>query len=248
MSVVLVTGATGAIGSEIAAQAAAAGAAVCVHGSRPGTVAAAIDRLHARAPGSTLFALPGDFRETDGVQAVVDGAVRAAGKLDAVIHCAVTGAPNTTGMFSNTEPANYGLLLERMLGTFQQLCFSAIPHLRRTGGAIVAIATDSGRFAAPRQAMLGAVHGGIMSFVRNLSVEIARDGVRINCISLSFVTGTPIFEAFAAQGSRAEAASARAGLGLPSAADIAPMALFLCGPHAAKITGQVVSINGGLNA
>ena len=84
-----------------------------------------------------------------------------------------------------------------------------------------------------------------MSFVRNLAMETARSGVRVHCISPSFVENTPVFEAHAA---RAEAARQRAGLGLPSPADIAPLALFLCGPGATKITGQVISINGGLNA
>jgi len=43
-------------------------------------------------------------------------------------------------------------------------------------------------------------------------------------------------------------AARRAGLGLPAADDIAPLALFLCSDGAAKITGQVISVNGGLNA
>ena len=43
-------------------------------------------------------------------------------------------------------------------------------------------------------------------------------------------------------------AAQRAGLGLPSAEDIAPVTVFLCGNGAARITGQVISINGGLNA
>jgi 3-oxoacyl-[acyl-carrier protein] reductase len=45
-----------------------------------------------------------------------------------------------------------------------------------------------------------------------------------------------------------ERARARAGLGLPKPADIAPLVLFLCGPGAQRITGQVISINGGMNA
>ena len=43
-------------------------------------------------------------------------------------------------------------------------------------------------------------------------------------------------------------AAARAGLGLPTADDIAPAILFLCGDGARRMTGQVLSINGGLNA
>ena len=87
-----------------------------------------------------------------------------------------------------------------------------------------------------------------MAFVRNLAVEAARDKVRVHCISPSYVVDTPVFDRFAAVANRAERARERAQLGLPSPEDIAPMTLFLCGPGAAKITGQIISINGGLNA
>ena len=83
-----------------------------------------------------------------------------------------------------------------------------------------------------------------MTFVRNLALEVSRHGVRVHCISPSFVADTPVFEKHAA---RAGTAFDRAGLGLPTPKDIAPMALFLCSPGAAKITGQIISINGGLN-
>ena len=96
-----------------------------------------------------------------------------------------------------------------------------------------------------RQSLIGAAFGGIMAFVRNLSLELGRQGVRIHCLSPSFVAGTPVYEKHA---ERFESAKARAGLGLPTPKDIAPLALFLCSPGAAKITGQIISINGGLNA
>ena len=88
----------------------------------------------------------------------------------------------------------------------------------------------------------------IMAFVRNLALETARDAVRVHCLSPSYVAETRIFDRFAGTSGRVEAARDRAGLGLPTPRDIAPMALFLCGPGAARITGQVISINGGLNA
>jgi 3-oxoacyl-[acyl-carrier protein] reductase len=150
-----------------------------------------------------------------------------------------------SGAFADTNPANFGEHAAHVLGCFQQVCYSALPYLSERGGTIVGFASDAGRFAAPRQALIGAAFGGIMVFVRNLAVEAARNGVRIHCIAPSFVENTPVFEAHAA---RTDAARQRAGLGLPSPKDIAPLALFLCGPGATKITGQVISINGGLNA
>ena len=244
-SVILVTGASGAIGFEIAAQAAAAGAVVAMHGSRPETVAAAMERLVQRVPDARLIAAPADFREEQAIAAMVGHVVATAGRLDAVVHCGITGATGVAGPLATADPAQMGRHAALVLGSFAQLCHAALPHLAQQGGTIVGFASDAGKFASPRQAVIGAAFGGIMTFVRNLALEVARQGVRVHCISPSFVAETPVFEAHAA---RAGAARDRAGLGLPTPADIAPMVLFLCGTGAAKITGQVISINGGLNA
>lgn len=244
-NVILITGATGAIGFEIAAQAAEAGAIVAVHGSSDRTVGSAIAKLKQRWPDAQFISAAADVRDGTALETMVQSVAAEAGRLDAVIHCAITGASGVTGPFAGTEPAAYGEHAALVLATFQRLCFAALPHLSERGGTIIGFASDAGRFAAPRQSLIGAAFGGIMAFVRNLSLEIGRQGVRIHCLSPSFVAETPVYEKHA---DRFESAKARAGLGLPTPADIAPLALFLCGPGAAKLTGQVISINGGLNA
>lgn len=242
---ILVTGATGAIGFEIAAQAAVAGAVVAVHGSRKDSVSNAIARLADRVPDSRFVPADADFRSPGDIEEMVEKVAGECRRLDAVIHCGIAGAPGIAGAFDKLDSASFNSHAALVLGSFQQLCFAALPHLSRQGGTIVGFASDAGRFAGPRQAVVGAAFGGIISFVRNLAVETAALGVRVHCISPSFVADTPTFEAHPA---RAGSARSRAGLGLPTPADIAPMALFLCGPGAARITGQVISINGGLNA
>ena len=242
--VVLVTGATGAIGFEIAAQAAEAGAIVAVHGSSAESVAKAVERLRERVADAQLFAAHADFRAGGAIEAMVEKVAVAAGRIDAVIHCGITGASGVAGSFAKAEPANFGEHAALVLGSFQTLCYSALPHLSVRGGTIIGFASDAGKFASPRQAIIGAAFGGIMTFVRNLALEVSRHGVRVHCISPSFVADTPVFEKHDA---RAGTAFDRAGLGLPTPKDIAPMALFLCSPGAAKITGQIISINGGLN-
>jgi 3-oxoacyl-[acyl-carrier protein] reductase len=245
---VLITGATGGIGYEIARQAALSGAIVGVHGSRDESVAAAIDKLRAEVPDARLIAAPANFQDESAITPLVDRFAAEAGRLDALIHSGITGAPGTQGFFVKTEPAAYGRNAALVMGTYQHLCHAAMPHLTAAGGGtIVAFASDAGRFAAPRQTMLGSVFGGIMTFVRNAAVELGRDNVRIHCISPSYVKDTPVFERFGV-GGRGETAEKRAPLGLPSPKDIAPLALFLCGPDATKITGQILSVNGGLNA
>ena len=249
--VVLVTGATGAIGFEIAAQAAEGGAIVGVHGSREESVASAIEKLRARVPGAKLISAPGNFASLETIEAVVAKVASEGGRLDAVIHCStanVGGGGKTAGIFAETDPADYVHHAHGLLVVCQQLARVALPHLKAQGGTFISYASDAGRFAAARQSMVGAAFGGIMMFVRNLAMELARDGVRVHCISPTYVVDTPIFEKMSQVANRAERAMARAGLGLPSPKDLAPVTLFLCGPEASKITGQVISVNGGLNA
>ena len=108
--VVLVTGATGAIGFEIAAQAAEGGAIVGVHGSREETVADAIGRIRERAPDAKLIPVPGNFAKLDLIEAVVEKVASEGGRLDAVIHCStgnVGGGGRTAGVFAETDPADY---------------------------------------------------------------------------------------------------------------------------------------------
>ena len=247
-AVILVTGATGGIGFEVAAQAAEDGAVVGVHGSRLETVENAIERLKARAPNARYIAVPGDFRQPGVIDEVVGKVVAEGGRLDAVIHCAITGAPDTSGVFRKLNPRNFGMAAQYVLGVAQELAFAAMPHLAVQGGTYIAFASDAGKFASARQSVIGACFGGIMTFCRNLAMEVGRDGVRVHCMSPSFVLDTPVFDRMASVGERGLRAQARAGLGLPSPKDIAPITLFLCGPGATKITGQVISVNGGLHA
>ena len=76
--------------------------------------------------------------------------------------------------------------------------------------------------------------------------EKMEDKVRAHVISPSYVKETPVFERFGV-GGRGETAEKKAGLGLPTPKDLAPLTLFLCGPDATKMTGQVLSVNGGIN-
>ena len=245
---ILVTGATGGIGFEVARHAAEDGAIVGVHGSRQETVDATMARIRESLPDSKLIGLPADFHDEESLAPMVDAFASEAGRLDALVHCGITGAAGTQGLFRNTSPDAYGKNAALVLGVFQQLAFAAYQHMMKQegGGTIVAYVSDAGRYPAAHQTMLGSVFGGIIHFVRTLGFEGARDNVRAHAISPSYVKDTPVFERFGV-GGRGETAEKRAGLGLPTPRDLAPLTLFLCGPDATKMTGQVLSVNGGLN-
>lgn len=251
LKVMLITGGTGSIGSEIAAQALAGGWSVVIQGSRDSSVSECLESLRARYTDAHLSGVVANIKEGGAVETLVDRAGRCFGRMDAVVDCLVTGPESggISGPFHGTDPGAYLDFAKLSIVYLEQLAFAALPWLKQSGGCLVAFASDAGIFPAPRQTLIGAARSATVGFVKNLALEIARDGVRVHCVSPSFVDETRIARRLEQSGSdRLEKARRRAGLGLPTPKDIAPLVLFLCGEGARRITGQVISVNGGLNA
>lgn len=263
--VMLITGGTGSIGMEIAQQALAQGWAVIVQGRSPESVDAAVLKLeqsagHGDVPlydhgHGRVCGVVADINKSDDRDGAIARLVAAAGdcygRLDAVIDCLVTGPAEggVTGQFAATRPEVYGEFAELSIVYLQRLTHAALPWLKQSRGCLIAFASDAGVFAAPGQTLIGAMRAATVGFIRNLALDVSRDGVRVHCVSPSFVDETRVAGALAArQSARLEKARNKAGLGLPTPADIAPAVLFLCSDGARKITGQILSINGGMNA
>jgi NAD(P)-dependent dehydrogenase (short-subunit alcohol dehydrogenase family) len=247
--VMLIAGGTGSIGSEIAAQACQAGWRVALHGRSEASVQAALERLGNSDTASQVVGIPVDIRETGAAERLVEAAAERCGRIDAVVDCVATGPAGAAGRFAETDPDAFLELMRLSIVNLQRLAHASLPWLRARGGCLVAFASDAGVFAAPQQVLIGAARAAVIGFVRNLALEVAPEKIRVHCIAPSYVEGSTIAERLTARGSsRLEKARRRAGLGLPTPADIAPLVLFLCGNKACRITGQVISVNGGLNA
>ncbi len=249
--VMLIAGGTGSIGREIAAQALAAGWSVIIHGSRAATVETVLADLRRTFLSASLHGLVMDIRDAGAIEALVAQAGRYHNVLDAVIDCVATGPAGAkiTGAFSDTDPDAYLSLMELSIVYLQRLALASLPWLKTSRGSLLSFVSDAAIFAAPGQALVGAARAASVGFIRNFAMEVARDGVRAHCISLGFVAETRVARQLEQAGSnRLDAARRRAGLGLPAPADIAPLALFLCSDGARRMTGQVISINGGLHA
>jgi len=240
--VMLVTGATGSVGSAVAREAALAGWALALHGRDAGKLAA----LAAECGNAETFAA--DVHAPDAAPRLIAEVAGRCGQIDAVVDCVSTGPAGgkLTGLFKDTTPELYGAFYDLSAAWFQRLVHAAYPHLATRGGTLIAFVSDAGRYAAANQTIVGAARAATIGFVRNLSIEAARYGIRAHALSLTYVAGSEVARKLGSE--RMAKAQARAGLGLPSADDIAPLTVFLCGPGAARITGQVISINGGLQA
>jgi len=92
---------------------------------------------------------------------------------------------------------------------------------------------------------------GIVMFTRTLAIEGRRNGIRANVVTPSMTTGTSHFDAVMADPFCARLfskAEKMAGLGVVSKDELAQLVVFLASPVASKITGQAISMNGGISA
>ena len=248
--VAVVAGGTSPIGMRIAQEFAQAGAlGVMLVGRDEARGRHASVELERRVAGARFVFSAADLAEPAQCDRVFQLAVDVFGGIDVYVHCVpplVAG-----GRFTGIERASIGQGGGDGGGGLFQACHAVLAHLSARGGAILTFASDAGRVASRGQTLVGATQSAIMQFTRALALEVSAEKVRVNCISPSYVRDTPVYDRLMQQPGRAasvERAASRAALGLPAPEDIAPLALFLCSRLASKITGQVISVNGGLTA
>lgn len=114
-------------------------------------------------------------------------------------------------------------------------------------GKIVSIASDAGRVGSTGEAVYSAAKGGIIAFTKTIAREMARHRINVNCVSPG-PTETPLFASVAVENPKLADSLKRVipfgRLGLPE--DLAPVVVFLASDDAGFITGQVLSVSGGL--
>lgn len=247
----IVTGGAGVIGFETAVQLARTGASVVLNGRDSARCEAAAERLRRQVPGARVEAIVLDVSDYANCIDLVSRSEAAFGRVDFLIHCALSPIPGLSGPFETTDPALYGALMQQAICAPMYLTRAVLPAMRRAGGgSIVAFPSDSGKVAAPNQTMVGATRAAVMMFMRSLALEASSAGVRCNCIAPTYVDTPGLRQAMLTgpHGQRMAKAAARAKLGLPTPQELAALAAFLCSPGAAHLTGQVISVNGGLHA
>jgi 2-hydroxycyclohexanecarboxyl-CoA dehydrogenase len=121
--------------------------------------------------------------------------------------------------------------------------------IARGGGRIVSIASDAGRVGSSGEAVYSACKAGVIGFSKSLAREVARAGITVNCVCPG-PTETALLASVMAgeQGEKVLAGMRRAiplgRLGQPE--DVAPAVVYLLSDGAAYVTGQVLSVSGGL--
>lgn len=247
---ILVAGGTSGVGLATAAAFARAGAAgLVVIGRDKRRGEDAVARIRDLAPGSAAEFLSADMNVPESADEAVAESARLMGGLDVLVNSTVA-AYSPTLLHTIDIDIIPQILTQQAVGPMLA-CRAAVRIMREQGsGAIVNIASDAAKVPTPGECVIGAAMAAIVTFSQTLAVEAKRYGVRVNTLTPSLIANTGSYDrAMSQEFSRKlfERVTAQAHLGLPEPDDLANAVLFLASPLAATITGQVVSVNGGIS-
>jgi NAD(P)-dependent dehydrogenase (short-subunit alcohol dehydrogenase family) len=245
--VALITGAGSGIGLETARLFAAEGATVIVADADQATGAAAANELRARDYDTHFVAA--DVSDDDQAKAMIDFATDTCGRLDVLF--------NNAGIM----PANDGSTTETPVSTWERVidvnlkgvwlgCKHAIPVMHTGGGGSIVNAASIVALmgAATAQIAYTASKGGVLSMTREIAVENARRGIRVNALCPG-----PIDTPLLAELLRDPEQRARRFVHIPmgrlgQAKEIAKAALFLASDDSSFMTGSALVVDGGITA
>lgn len=237
----LVTGASRGIGRAVALRLAAEGASVALN-YRAGREEAEAVAAEIAAAGGSAAVLQGDVSVAEEAEALVGAAEAALGGLDILVNNA--GATRDNLLMRLSEEDWDAALNTNLKGAF--LCAKAAirPMLRQRFGRIVNMSSVVALTGNPGQANYAAAKAGLIGFTRTVAREVASRGVTVNALAPGFIE-TQMIESIP-DDLRARILE-RIPLGRFGAPDdVAGCVAFLCGDDGAYITGQTISIDGGL--
>ena len=237
----LVTGASGALGSAIARRLAAQGAHLLLHGhSRPDALQALGDEI--RAAGGSAEAHVFDLGD-EAATAAAMVRLLAGGAVQIVVNNA---GVHDDAVFPAMKPGQWSRVIDTSLGGFFRVTQPLVlPMLRTRWGRIVNVSSVTALAGNRGQVNYAAAKGGLNSATKALALEVASRGVTVNAIAPGIIESpmaTGQGQAFDAESIKRLVPVQRAG----TPQEVAALVAFLVGPEAGYITGQVISINGGL--
>ena len=252
-AVALVTGATAYIGRAVAHELARRGAHVVVNGRNRQAGLAVVEEI-AAAGGAAEFEAA-DLTDPDAVRAMVERVVARHGRLDVLVASGAGASSDSLAfkLFMDMSGDDFDTYIRSHWLTRAHVIQAAAAAMRTQGrGKIVAIGTDAGRVATVGESFIGGATGGMMQMCRVLARELGRDGIRINAVAMSYIADAEPRWSGASPaladhlGGMLEKLKKRM-LFPVYCADIANAVAFFAGPESDAITGQTLSVNGGLS-
>lgn len=238
MKTVLITGASGGIGTAIAKEMNKAGYAVALTYNKNKEKA---EKLCAQLNNAQAFQC--DISSFASVEKLYADVTAAFGSIDAVVNNAGTAF---TGLVQDmTEAQILHLTNTDLNGVIYSSRFAAEHMVKKHTGVIVNISSIWGVVGASCEAVYSAAKGGVITFTKALAKELGYSGVRVNCVSPGVIK-TPMLDCYSADDLQALADETPLGrIGQPE--DVAKAVKFLISDDASFITGQNLVVDGGIS-
>jgi 2-hydroxycyclohexanecarboxyl-CoA dehydrogenase len=236
----VVTGAGSGIGAAIALTLAHAGASVAVADLDPSAAEATAAAI--TDGGGNAAAFRADVTDHDAVQGLRGDVESTYGPASILVNNAGWGQPEL--FVENTPQFWQKVVAINLMGPVIVSRAFLDPMIERGAGRIVNVASDAGRVGSTGETVYAGAKGGVIAFTKSLAREMARHGLNVNCVCPG-PTATPFFDK---QPPKMQEALVRAipFRRLAEPAEIAGAVAFFASEHASFITGQVLSVSGGL--
>ena len=241
----VVTGGASGIGAATARRFAAEGAEVCILDiDLPAAEALAADL------GGAHFALPLDVRMEPAVEQVAAGVLERWGVVDVLVNNAGSELNKT---YNDTTVEEWDRVLDTDLKGPWLLCKHFVPSMvERGSGSVINIASLNGLVGFPLSTAYGSAKGGLVVFTRDMAIELATSGVRINCVCPGVIE-TPMMERWTdLMPDKAEAKDMLKGVmpigRMGTADEVAGAVLFFASSDSSLCQGAVLSVDGGFTA
>lgn len=242
--VALVVGGAGGVGQAVCRQMVRRGARVAVVDLDAEAAARVADEL--TQSGAQGIALTTDVTDYDQVRLTTRQVIAHFGRVDVLVNCV---GWNVHSYFRDQDPAYWRKVLDLNLMGQVYMSHAVLEDMvSHESGAIITVSSDAGRVGTNGETMYAAAKGGVIAFTKSLAREVTRFGIRVNCVSPG-PTDTPFLGRVATE--QPEIIRKMTSL-IPMRQVATPdeqagPIVFLASDEASYITGQVLSVNGGLN-
>ena len=250
-AVALVTGGTAGIGLACAEALLRSGTRrIVIAGRNEARGLQARDLLRQRVPDADVRFVAADVMTPAGSTLAAQTCIDAFGRIDTLVSCA--GGNPKPRLMHETPIEKVPEIITSITSGVLLPVRATLDHMMRAGsGSIICIASDAAKVATPGEVAIGAAMAAIVMFCRGLAIEAKRSHIRVNCLTPSIVRDTPFYDELMADPFSARLfskAERLASLGVVVPDDLAALVAFLAGPGASRLTGQTISVNGGISA
>jgi len=240
----LVTGASAGIGAAVALLLAREGVRLAVAARRSaGLDSVVAEAKRVGAPDSAAFSL--DLSDPDSIALALERLAREFGEPDIVV---LNGGGPKAGRFTEMSRSDWDAAYQLLMRGMLEILQTVIPGMRaRKWGRVVALTSSSVKQPIDTLVLSNAFRTALVSALRTLAVEVAADGVTVNSIATGRIETERLRELYGNDERQLKQAAREIPIvHIATPEEFAPATVFLCSEPARYVTGQTISVDGGL--